>query len=285
MKRSALVIYIVMIIVGIVGLFFYVNKSQSPKPLRVRQQENIRQETIAVAVARRDLEASSVLQSGDFQIKNVSVGAGSADVQFNITNTNPVNWALKSPVSANAYIPPASLIAPGSDEYMAMFLQPGNVLYTFELESSDNYLLTNLKPGQGVDIYLSYSLRTGVDGTNEIVSPAHSIHNSRLKPLMVNRRVLAIRLAQIMMKNGIAVSEAGSQLIVELQDNEVKMLKGLEGKAKILLFPTIQGVSVDKTETVVLPHTEASWPVSNDVIFNELRPAAVATTEVNELRG
>ncbi|NYY80270.1 hypothetical protein DMH27_05345 [Raoultella planticola] len=41
-----------------------------------------------------------------------------------------------------------------------------------------------------------------------------------------------------MVNNGVSVVEKGSQLVVELQDREVKMLKGLGGElANVLLFP------------------------------------------------
>lgn len=285
MKRSALVVYIAMIIVGIIGLFFYLNQSKAPVSPQTKQQTP--QETIAVAVARRNLEANSVLQADDFQIKNVSVNVGSLDTQFNLSGHNPLHWALKSPVAADAYIPPSALVMPGSDDYLAMFLQPGNVLYTFTLEASDNYLLTNLKPGQGVDIFLSYSIKPGRDGVDEIVSPAHSIKDSRLKPLMTNKRVLAMRTAKTVAKNGVDAPEKGSQLITELTDNEVKILKGLEGKTRILLFPAAQeNTGENKSANGVLSGREAAWPVSDQPIFNEPQSEPISeATKVNELRG
>lgn len=139
-------------------------------------------------------------------------------------------------VAKGSYLQPTALVEPGSDDYIAMFIMPGNVLYPFELDASDNYLLTNLKPVASVDIYLSYGLRQDDNGSEDIISSAKSIRDTRLKPLMINRRVLAIRRVNPDEKE--KSQESRSQLLVELRDAEIKLLKGLEGNARILLFPT-----------------------------------------------
>ncbi|HHR1160307.1 TPA: hypothetical protein ACS3AQ_005038, partial [Raoultella ornithinolytica] len=153
---------------------------------------------------------------------------------------------------------------------------------------SDNYLLNNIKAGQGVDIYLSYrriypkhedTLEVGAEQSRE----KNQLYN-RLKPLMGNKRVLAIRPAKTVVNNGVNVVEKGSQLVVELQDHEVKMLKGLGGElANILLFPAT--TTPEGKSTIALPSPEAAWPVSDDVIFNLPPVPAKFTSEINELRG
>lgn len=288
MKRGGLLVYVVMIVVGILGLFFYFNQSRTAAPLQASQPEKKPQQTISVVVATRDLDARTILRAGDFQIKTVTVDVGSTDTQFNLVGKNLDNWALKSAVPANSWILPGLMVAPGSDEYLPLFLRPGNILYTFELNKSDNYLLNNIKAGQGVDIYLSYrriypkhedTLEVGAEQSRE----KNQLYN-RLKPLMGNKRVLAIRPAKTVVNNGVNVVEKGSQLVVELQDHEVKMLKGLGGElANILLFPAT--TTPEGKSTIALPSPEAAWPVSDDVIFNLPPVPAKLTSEINELRG
>ncbi|HHT7529127.1 TPA: hypothetical protein ACT1UX_002027 [Raoultella planticola] len=221
-------------------------------------------------------------------MKTVTVEVGSSDAQFNLAGKSLDNWALKSAVPANSWILPGLLAEPGSNEYLSLFLQPGNILYTFELNKADNYLLNNVKAGQGVDIYLSYrriypkhedTLEVGADQSRE----KNQLYN-RLKPLMGNKRVLAIRPAKTVVNNGVSVVEKGSQLVVELQDREVKMLKGLGGElANVLLFPA--ATSPEGKSTIALPSLEAAWPVSDDVIFNLPPVPAKLASEINELRG
>ena len=288
MKRGGLLVYVVMIVVGILGLFFYFNQSRPAAILQASQPEKKPQQTISVAVAIRDLDASTVLRAGDFQMKTVTVEVGSSDAQFHLAGKSLDNWALKSAVPANSWILPGLLAEPGSNEYLSLFLQPGNILYTFELNKADNYLLNNVKAGQGVDIYLSYrriypkhedTLEVGADQSRE----KNQLYN-RLKPLMGNKRVLAIRPAKTVVNNGVSVVEKGSQLVVELQDREVKMLKGLGGElANVLLFPA--ATSPEGKSTIALPSLEAAWPVSDDVIFNLPPVPAKLASEINELRG
>ena len=288
MKRGGLLVYVVMIVVGILGLFFYFNQSRPAAILQASQPEKKPQQTISVAVAIRDLDASTVLRAGDFQMKTVTVEVGSSDAQFKLAGKSLDNWALKSAVPANSWILPGLLAEPGSNEYLSLFLQPGNILYTFELNKADNYLLNNVKAGQGVDIYLSYrriypkhedTLEVGADQSRE----KNQLYN-RLKPLMGNKRVLAIRPAKTVVNNGVSVVEKGSQLVVELQDREVKMLKGLGGElANVLLFPA--ATSPEGKSTIALPSLEAAWPVSDDVIFNLPPVPAKLASEINELRG
>ncbi len=288
MKKGGLLVYVVMIVVGILGLFLYFNQSRTAVPLQASQPEKKPQQTISVAVAVRDLDARTVLRPEDFRIKTVMVEVGSSDARFNLVDNNLDNWALKSAVPANSWILPGLLMEPGSNEYLALFLQPGNILYTFELNKSDNYLLNNIKAGQGVDIYLSYrriypkhedTLEVAADQSRE----KNQLYN-RLKPLMGNKRVLAIRPAKTVVNNGVSVVEKGSQLVVELQDREVKMLKGLGGElANILLFPA--ATSPDGKSPITLPTPEEAWPVSDDIIFNLPPVPAKLATEINELRG
>jgi pilus assembly protein CpaB len=283
MKKSALIIYIAMIVVGLIGLFIYTNKSGTPPPQSVTQPvAEARTETISVAVANHNLEVNSVIKAEDYQIKRISVPEGSADKRFDVSGKVLIDWALKQPVAAEDWIFNGDLVEPGSDEYLAMFLKPGNVVYTFELDAADNYLLSNLKAGNAIDIYLSYSLKTEDDGSTTLISPPHAIRESRLKPLMRNKRILSIRRAKIVDKNGVEVVEKGSQLVVELKDYDVKMLKGLEGKSKVVLFPSEKGTPTEPGSAAV--SADESWLISDDAIF-KIPPHKLMTAEVNELRG
>ncbi|HKS33712.1 MAG TPA: SAF domain-containing protein [Enterobacteriaceae bacterium] len=276
MKKNVLGIYIVMIVIGIVGLFFYINQSRVPAPSSAPQHA-VPQETIAVAVARRDLQAGDVLQANDFQLKNMSVAQGSADLTFNFAAVNPLGYALKSAVQAESFIPPSTLVQPGSDDYLAMFIKPESVIYPFTLDDNDSYLLQNLVAGQGVDIYLSYSLDAE---SNDVVSPANSIRDSRMKALMLDKRVLSVKPATTVKKNGVEIVERGSQVVVELQHYEVKMLKELQDKnARIFLFPAVAKARAgDAIKNSILPEKEAAWPIKEDEIFTTVN-------EVGELRG
>ncbi|MCW2488701.1 hypothetical protein J5069_22635 [Candidatus Symbiopectobacterium sp. NZEC127] len=270
MKKSALIIYMLMILTGGIGILFYIKSAHTPAPGASEMQAHSLTETIIVAVAQRDLAANSILKKDDFQLKNISVSPESTEMQFNIMENDLTHWALKSAVAKDSYLQPTALVEPGSDDYIAMFITPGNVLYPFELDASDNYLLNNVKSGASVDIYLAYGLRQDDNGSEDIISPAKSIRDTRLKPLMVNRRVLAIRRVNRDEKE--KAQESRSQLLVELRDAELKLLKGLEGNARVLLFPSIRGpIDLRSRGSETLSGKEATWPVSSAPLFDEPR--------------
>lgn len=288
MKKNVLVIYIVMTVVGMIGLFMILSKPDpQPAPVQVvaEKPKEPTQETITVAVALKDLAANTVLTNEDFRLQTMRIIQGSDEKrQFSIGSKPLITSIINTPVAEGTFIPVSSIIEPDSPAYLSMFLQPGNVLYTFQLSQTDNYLFDNIKAGQGIDIYLAYGKKILNDGSEEIISPSSSIENTRLKPLLKDRRVLALRPAKIVDRNGVPVIESGSQLIAELRDNDVKLLKGLEDKAKLIIFPASQKEHSigDKS---ILPDVEAMWPVSEDIIFDTEASGSETKLIVNELRG
>lgn len=272
-KKGSLTIYIVMIIVGIFGLFLYIEPSKD-KDDNAYASTPKKIEKVQVAVLQRDIPEKTILKRSDFIIKDVLPEEVDKNNYLNVTNELPINWAVNTSLPANSYILSNNVVKPGSDEYLSMFLQAGNVLYPFKLDAKDSYLLNNIKPGSGVDIYLSYSRKIGNDGRPEIVSPPHSIEDSRLKPILKSKRVLAIRTESVL--------NSTAELILEMQDKDIKILKGLEvGNAKLVLFPvdtSVRGKEYDHIRKGITPY-EKNWPESEDAIFGS------SMSGVTELRG
>lgn len=294
MKKNALIIYIAMIAVGMIMLFVYLNR---PAEIPVVKHQDIapspspqapQEEIIRIAVAKRDLAAKTVLTPDDYQIKSLTIPkAGPEKAQYSMLYSSINDFALAEPIAEGAYISGNSLVEPGSTEYIAMFLAPGAVLYTFGIPSSDSYLFDNLKAGQGIDIYLSYGKKSGGDGTHEIVSPSPNIRDTRLQMLMQNKRILAMHSAtsNTAVKKGGSAQDSANQIMVEMTSSEIKMLKGLEGKSQLLLFPAFSQQQ-EKKANGNQPGMETSWPVSDSVIFDS-SPLHLELTErsINELRG
>ncbi|MGL4858520.1 MAG: hypothetical protein ACRC5A_02045 [Enterobacteriaceae bacterium] len=164
MKKNALAINIVMIVIGIIGLFFYLNSSQTPAP---SPQAEVApppppapapaQVSVTVAIASRALPAGTILQQEDYQLQTTRVLADSDEKkQFDLADMNPHQWVLKSPVAQQSYIPRSALVEPGSDEYLLLTRQAGSLLYPLNIAPEDEYLLFNLKNGQYVDIICRY---------------------------------------------------------------------------------------------------------------------------------
>lgn len=267
-KKGSLLIYITMIIVGIFGLFLYAEPSKDNNDNTNEYKEKPMQKA-HVALLQRDIPEKAILKRSDFIVKELPVEEVDGQEYLNVSKELPVNWALKSALPMGSYIPAKSVVKPGSDEYLSMFLQAGHVLYPFQLDEKDNYLLNNIKSGDSVDIYLSYSRKLGSDSRPEIISPPHSIEDSRLKPILKNKRVLAIR----------KDISPNNELVLEMQDKDIKILKGLEASnAKLILFPANDNVENKAVSDGITPY-EKSWPVTEDAIFGS------SMSGVTELRG
>lgn len=137
-----------------------------------------------------------------------------------------------------------------------------------------------------MDIYVSYHLRqpdnTRIRAMDGEIDLENKLYN-RLKPLMGNKRVLAIRSGKKVVKDdkGVEVAQGGSEIIIELQDNEVKILKGIgNDDANLVLFPAV--LSADGKSNIKLSAEESTWPVSGDAIFNKFTGSVIA---IDELRG
>jgi pilus assembly protein CpaB len=293
------VISIVLILVGIVGIYFV---SQSGNEVVIQQvpvsentQPEITTERIMVAVAKRDLANKTVLTNDDFELTEMTVEkTGSEKPQFSLQNigNNIINWAITSPVQAGSTIPVSLLVKPGTTEYISMFLQPGSVIYSFTVAPADYYIFDNLKVGEYVDVYLAFD-RNPASG--DIISPGNrpNITDIRLKPIMMEKRVLAISpsLAATKKKrtnaNQTIDTDGDDRIVVELTDQDLKVLKALEDKAKFVVFPSIPSEVLEERENARLAALAAeensenadgssaktdretqNWPISNEEIFN-----------------
>ncbi|HGB3295336.1 TPA: hypothetical protein ACIVBI_004313, partial [Salmonella enterica subsp. enterica serovar 40:-:1,5] len=111
-------------------------------------------------------------------------------------------------------------------------------------------------------------------GRPEIVSPPHSIEDSRLKLILKNKRVLAIRTESPL--------NSTAELILEMQNKDIKIIKGLDvGNAKLVLFPadtSVRGKKYDHIRKGIPPY-EKNWPESEEAIFGS------SMSGVTELRG
>ncbi|HDG1702334.1 TPA: hypothetical protein PFE33_004707, partial [Kluyvera ascorbata] len=173
-KKYVLIINIAMVIIGILGLSFYflMEKKAAVKPQQVQQLQKIETpsaptENITVAVAQKDLTKGMRLTGGDFKLVTLNIAEGS-DEKNSLSIVDSIDsWMINSDIAAGAYIPKAALVEPGSDEYITMSATPGSIVYGFSIKNSDSYLFTNAHAGGGLDIYLSYNLRTTVGNSGD----------------------------------------------------------------------------------------------------------------------
>lgn len=200
-KKYALIINIAMLVVGLIGILIYfaINKKpavvvQAPPVVeqQVKEPEVIK-ENITVAVAQKDLKKGKLLNTEDFVLKTLNIPEGSNEKDLYAISKNIDSWMTGNDITAGSYIPKESLIEPGSEQYVAMSVRPGNIVYGFSIKQTDSYLFTNAHAGEGLDIYLSYNLmkitnENGDVSTTPTVNTTDEINDRHFKLLMKNKK-------------------------------------------------------------------------------------------------
>lgn len=276
MNKKLTILYIIMILVGI-SMLFVIGSQTPPTNENYTSDKEIPsppvgiKEHITIIEALRDLTAGSILTSSDYQAKTIEVYEDSDDKnQYSLTYPEINEYGLTLSVKKGAYIPMSALLAPSaSNEYIKMLLHEGMLVYPFHLTKTDKYLIDNMKSGDMIDIYLIYGIENGNYGQNtvELISPSNNFLKTRMKPIIINRRVLRIQPPDGT-KNFIGSEKTeGTILFIELSQSEVKLVKSLEGNAKLFLFPSIGDADIGQSSEILFDD-EAVWPVTDAPIFS-----------------
>ncbi|WP_318377880.1 hypothetical protein [Enterobacter sp.] len=294
-KKYALIINIAMLVVGLIGILIYfaINKKpavvvQAPPVVeqQVKEPEVIK-ENITVAVAQKDLKKGKLLNAEDFVLKTLNIPEGSNEKDLYAISKNIDSWMTGNDITAGSYIPKESLIEPGSEQYVAMSVRPGNIVYGFSIKQTDSYLFTNAHAGEGLDIYLSYNLmkitnENGDVSTTPTVNTTDEINDRHFKLLMKNKKILFIKSNNLKVGDNPLTNEG--YVLVELTPAEVRTLKGLDD-AKLYIFPTTENMTQLDFAHSVLVGNEGQWPIDNrDILSTDVRSGG-AGDSVTEYRG
>ncbi|HID7510777.1 TPA: hypothetical protein ACXHW4_004699 [Enterobacter hormaechei] len=280
MKKHLVVIYIAMICVGIVGVIYYLQFNQNSSTSQKNTNTTVvRMTTVTVAQALRDLDRLSVLSRNDYILKNITVPEHDKLVSFDVRNIGLTNQALRNAVKSNDFIPPSSLIEAGSDEYLSFMMKPGHVIYPVTLQPSDYYLLRNVREGNAVDIYIAFTVGVNREGQQDLSSPTKNLKDNKLRALIYNKPVLSVRTEKVKNDNGL--EEERHVMLVDLSDKDLKVLKNIEGKVRIAIFPS----STSMRPVVKGAQIYNDMPDNTDIPVLEDGPTAGLSFDVNELRG
>jgi len=292
-KKYTLIINIAMLVVGLIGILIYfaINKKpavvvQAPPVVeqQIKEPEVIK-ENITVAVAQKDLKKGTLLSAEDFILKTLNILEGSNEKKLYGIETNINNWMIGNDITAGSYLPKESLIEPSSEQYVALAVRPGNIVYGFSIKQADSYLFTNAHAGEGLDIYLSYNLmkithENGDVSTTPTVNTTDEINDRHFKLLMKNKKILFIKSNSI--KDNPLTNEG--YVLVELTPAEVRTLKGLDD-AKLYIFPTTENMTQLDFAHSVLVGNEGQWPIDNrDILSTEVKSGGTGDS-VTEYRG
>ncbi|EEP0992798.1 hypothetical protein HAY31_004471 [Salmonella enterica] len=247
------------------------------------------------AVATHDLTKGKIINKNDYKIEVTKVSKVEAEKYKNENTEELLGWAVKDGVSKGTTLSISSgtLARPETQEFYELFTIPGNIIYTFTLGKSDSFLLDNVKAGSGIDVYLIYGFEQRGDiSQEEIMSPPSSVMRRGLKRIIQNKKILGVHRADKQKKNGIENVADGSQIVVELNEQDIKILKALELNTHLILLPASDKELTNDNITIddYLPVYEGS-PLDNqyslpEVSLEDMQKQTIGSgSGVNELRG
>ncbi|ENW6032980.1 hypothetical protein ACFLXR_004500 [Salmonella enterica] len=292
MKRKFVIIYILMIVVGIIGLFSFGNEPITQSEVTMQKQTTV--VTIKKAVAIRKLYKGEIIDKNDYKIENAEVSKEEAEKYRNENPDLIISWAVKNDVvkGETLSITSGDLVRPGTQEYYELFTNPGSIVYTFALGKNDNFLLDNVKPGSGIDIYLIYGFELQGDlSREELMSPPSALMRRGLKRIIQNKKVLGIHKADIEKKNGIASISDGSQIVVELNSQDIKVLKALELNTQLIILPASDkeisndNINIDEYLPIYERNSLDTLYLQPEFSAPEMINKKMSGSDVNELRG
>ncbi len=294
MKRKFVIIYILMIIVGAVGLISFGSDSAKEAESDVPMRKQAVIVDIKKAVAASDLSKGRIIERDDYNIETIQVSKEEADKQEDVSEEQFVGWAVSSDLPKGTTLNSKSgkLLRPGTQEYYQLFTKPGSIIYTFSLGRSDSFLIDNVKPGSGIDVYLIYGFEQRGDiSREELTSPPSAVMRRGLKRIIQNKKILGVHKAERQKKNGVENVADGSQIVVELNDHDIKVLKGLEQSTQLILLPasdkevTNDNINIDEYLPVYEGETFDSQYALPDEPIQDMQNKAMSDSGIKDLRG
>lgn len=294
MKRKFVIIYILMIVVGAIGLIGFGKNTAKDVESNVPMREQAVSVEIKKAVAVRDISKGAIIDKSDYKIEVMQVSKGEADRYKGDSVEQFVGWAANSDIPKGTTLDTTNgmLFRPGTQEYYQLFTNPGSIVYTFSLGKPDNFLIDNVKPGSGIDVYLIYGFeRRGDISREELMSPPSAVMRRGMKRIIQNKRVLGVHKAEKQKRNGVESVAEGSQIVVELNDQDIKVLKALESNTQLILLPasdkemTNDNINIDEYLPVYEGGPFDSQYALPEETIQDMQNRVISDSGVNELRG
>lgn len=145
---------ILIVAIGIIGILMGSedNDKKSDNLINLNKEKEI---TIKLVRATRDLSSGMLLTPNDYIIKKTTVLESSQLIKNDLTTLTNINgYLLKTNIINGSYITKDMLISPDSDEFMHQNLKNGHIVYKFNINKQNEYLLDTLNIGDEISIQL-----------------------------------------------------------------------------------------------------------------------------------
>ncbi|WP_392564691.1 hypothetical protein RHO13_04535 [Orbus wheelerorum] len=280
MKDNKLIIlYILMLVIGFILLFSNSSSSTEDKIIEAQTETHTDKgsltEMVTVAVAKTDIPARTIITPANYYFKTIEVNKQDFNKSQYIFASKQIDeFVAKNNIEKESLIQHKFLASPNSPEYLSLSLKTGEYIFPIDIAKEDTYLLNNLKTGDLIDIYVAYSSEQSSNIQNSdgvtLVSPARNFLTTKIKPLIVSKKILFIENETNNEKQQLG------RINLALSNDEIKLVRTLMTNATIILYPSNFTQSLDDG-MIMLSEQEKGWPLSERQILNYKK--------INMLRG
>lgn len=159
--RILFFISILILIIGLGGLFMAPNQQSAPEMATTTESVPAESEkkTIKVAVAVNSLPAGTILKDGDYQVSEMQVELDSSLINDDVSdiltrNNNSLSGLLISEAAINGrFLPPQDLISPTDERFLFYTVGKGEVIYRVYIRNEHQFALDTLKSGDIVGLF------------------------------------------------------------------------------------------------------------------------------------
>lgn len=169
--RVVFLFSILIIVIGAFGLLS--NNKEDKNDLLTRATDVISEKKVYVllAKAKDNLAIGTLLNNKDYILSHQELPESSPLIKYNLSPLSSIEgFLLKNNLEKDTYLTKEMIAKPESPDFLKFNLESGKMIYTFEINKKNQYLLNLFNPGD----HVSLQLRT-VENSNsdKINNPDH----------------------------------------------------------------------------------------------------------------
>lgn len=252
MNRKFLLLFSILIVaIGAAGIMINA-KNDEHTPYNFIDSNKEKEVEIVLAQSTHDLSSGTLLTQNDYALKAIMVPESSELIKSNMSGKTGINsHLLKVNLAAGSYITTAVLASPDSDEFNYLNLKKGEVIYKFNINQNNGYLLDTLQVGDS----LSFQLRVLETDKNKGMSSGTVINTKELsdkksQTFSLNEIIPAMRVIRIKKYSTDELSEKNNKnqkteevvtgyIFVIIKREELDIIHIAEKSGDIVLAPSI----------------------------------------------
>lgn len=234
---------LIVIAVGITGIFLQKKESTLP----AAEQLNISggKRSIFIAEATRDLEHHEILNESGYRLREIEIGKDAQDIrEISLNNSGNLNGSLvRHNIAKGSAIVPEMIESPESKTFVKNSLKKSEFPYAVHLKTDDAHLLSSLKIGEKVSLFLRIEEDNTAKTINFRLGNEESNTHQENKRYVISKLMDAVDVINIKSYKrsetaSLNDNEPIGEVLLRLSLSQLTTLKVVEKSGELLIFPS-----------------------------------------------